>query len=169
MRPALAVAISLAALNGSAAQQDSPEFKILKRWTGTWKTEFVNKVTELNPKETRTTGTVTCKPVLGGKFIEEVGSSLGKGVEHSVIWGYDPQKKAYRYWFFDSTGTTGDGVGAWDETSRTMTWKTETGPGFTGTAIHRFLDDDTYEWTFVVRDAQGKAYVDYKGKHTRVK
>src|SRR2546427_8518000 len=111
MRQILAVAFSLMVLGGARGQEQSAESKVLNQWVGTWKTEFVNKPAEWNPKETKMTGTITCKWVLGGKFVEEVGASLGKGIEHRVLWGYDPQKKAYRYWFFDSNGTTGEGVG----------------------------------------------------------
>jgi len=169
MRQIFAVAVGLMALGAARGQEQSEETKVIGRLVGTWKTEFVNKRAELNPTETKFTGRVTCKLVLGGKFIEEVGSSLGKDVEHRVLWHYDPQKKAYRYWFFDSNGTAGDGVGTWDEKTKTMTWKTEPGDGLIGTAAHHFLNDDTYEWTYVIKDNQGKVFLDYYGKHTRAK
>jgi hypothetical protein len=161
------VGVALVLLRGVNAQEETPESKVLGQWVGTWKTEVVSKPAEWTPKEMKTTGTITCKRILGGKFVEESGSSLAQGMEHRVIWGYDPQRKAYRNWFYDSQGTILEGSGTWDAKTKTMTWKNEAGSGLSGTSTHRFLDADTYEWTYIVKDAGGKVYVDVKGKHTR--
>lgn len=169
MRRIIAGGLSLMLLSVAQGQDKSPESKVFNQWVGTWKTEFINKPAEWNPTEKRMAGNITCKWILGGKFVEEVGSSLGQGIEHRVLWGYDSQKKTYRYWFFDSTGTIGEGLGTWDEKTSTMTWKTDPGSGLVGTATHRFLNPDSYEWTYVIRDTQGKLYLDYQGKHKRVK
>jgi hypothetical protein len=154
---------------GVNAQDETPESKVLSQWVGTWKTEVVSKPAEWTPKEVKTTGTITCKRVLGGKFVEESGSSLAPGTEHRVIWGYEPRRKVYRNWFFDSQGNTLEATGTWDAKAKTMTWKSDPGPGLSGTATHRFLDADTYEWTYTIKDAGGKVYLDVKGKHTRSK
>jgi hypothetical protein len=169
MKRILAVGFGLILLGGASAQEQAPELKVLDRWVGTWKTEAINKPAEWNPKETKIAGTVTGKWILGSKFVEESWSSQAGGSEHRFLWSYDPQRKMYRNWFFGSDGTTGEGTGTWDEKTNTMTWKTEPGPGLTGNATCRFLDADTYEWTYIIRDGAGKAYLDMKGKHTRVK
>jgi hypothetical protein len=165
----LVISFGLIFAGGVHAQEQTPELKVLGQWVGTWKTEFVNKVAEWNPKEVTATGSITCKWILGGKFAEESGSSLGAGVEHRLILGYDPERKVYRDWFFNSEGNTVEGLGTWDPKTSTMTWKAEAGPGLTGTARHHFLNADAYEWTYVVKDGAGKVYLDMKGKHTRVK
>lgn len=165
----LAASFGLILLGGIHAPEETPEAKVLGQWVGTWKTEFVSKPAEWNPKEVTSTGRITCQWILGGKFVEESGSSLGEGTEHRVMWGYDPQRKTYRYWFFDSHGNITESQGTWDAMTNTMTSKSEAGPGLTGTSTHRFHNADSYEWTYVVKDAGGKVYLDAKGKHTRVK
>jgi hypothetical protein len=165
----LAIGLGLILAGGVHAQELSAEQKVIGQWVGTWKTEVVNKRAEWNPNEVTATGTITCKWILGGKFVEESGSSLGPGVEHRLVLGYDPQRKAYRDWFFNSQGDTIEGEGTWDAKTSTMTWKSEAGPGLTGTATHHFFNADSYEWTYVVKDGAGKVYFDVRGKHTRVK
>src|SRR5687767_10371585 len=130
MRRILAVALGLIVGGAADAQEKTPEAEVLDRWVGTWKTEFVNKAAEWNPKEVKTTGKITCKWVLGGKFVEEAGSGTN-GVEHRVLWWYDTSRKAYRNAYFNSEGNATDATGTWDAKTTTMTWKAEAGPGMT--------------------------------------
>jgi uncharacterized protein DUF1579 len=169
MRRTLAVGLTLAFVAAAGGDELSPEAKVLDRWVGTWKTEVVNRPSEWAPEAATTAGSITCKWVLGGKFVEESGSSLAKGAEHRVLWGYDSQRKAYRNWFFSSGGDTVEGAGTWDARTSTLTTTSDAGSGRTGPATHHFLDADTCEWTYVVKDADGKVYLDVKGKHTQVK
>src|SRR6266852_4330436 len=124
----LTVGLGLILLGGVNAQEKTPESKIRGQWVGTWKL------------------------ILGDKFVGASGSSSTKGSEWRWILGYDAQQKAYRYWFFDSEGDTVEAIGTWDEKTSTMTWKAEAGPGLIGTATHRFLNADSYEWTYVVKN-----------------
>lgn len=164
----LTVALVLGPFLASAYAQERPaESKVLDRWVGKWKTEVVHKPTEAEPKETKTTGTITCKSILRGMFVEEAGSTSQDGVEHRVIWGYDPQRKVYRSWFFNSKNVSTTHDGQWDEKTSTMRWKADLGNGLTSEAEHHFLDANTYEWTLKVKDKSGKVQVDARGKHTR--
>lgn len=169
MSRVLAVGLTLIFCGAAAAQEKTAESKILNQWVGTWKTEFVNRVAEWNPKEVKATGAITCKWILGGKFVEEAGFSTSPGVEHRLLWWYDSNRKAYRQAFFSSEGTTLETSGTWNEKTSTMTWQSDAGPGMTAISTHRFLDADTYEWTYIIRDAGGKTHLDMKGKHTRTK
>lgn len=151
------------------AEDRSPESKVLERWVGMWETEAVFNRAEWTPKENKVTGTVTCKAILGGKFIEEVGRSLGEDTEHRVLFGYDPHKKVYRHWFFDSQGNSSDLDGKWNETTSTMQWKRDLGDGMTSEAETRFIDENTCEWTMVIKGRGGKVYLDAQGRHVRAK
>jgi len=167
MNRLLAVALVLGpCVAAAAAQERTAEAKVLDRWVGKWKTEVVHLPTDAQPKEVKVTGTITCKPILGGNFIEEAGTN-SLGVEHRVLWGYDPEKKVYRSWFFDSKNTSTMHNGKWDEKTSTMRWKGNLGDGVTSEAEHHFLDANTYKWTLVVKDKAGKVLVDARGKHVR--
>jgi hypothetical protein len=162
------VTLGLALGATALTRAQAPENQILGRWAGTWKTDVVNKPAEGNPKETRTTGLITARPILGGTVVEEAGTATPGGVEYRALWGYDPQRQVYRSWFFDSLGTRTSHEGRWDEETSTMHWKADLGDGKTSEATHHFIDKDTYEWTLVVKDKAGKVYADARGKHTRV-
>src|SRR5207249_3179121 len=136
------VGLGMILSSGINAQEETPESKVLGQWVGTWKTEVHSKPAEWSPQEVKFIGRITCKWILGGKFVEESGSSLAEGTEHCVIWGYDPERKSYRFWFFDSHGSILEAQGTWDAKTKTMTGKSEPGPGLTGTSTHRFHSAD---------------------------
>ncbi len=169
MKPFAAISMSLLFCASATAQEKTPDAKVLDQWVGNWKTEFVNRVSEWNPKEVKSTGAITCKWILNGKFVEEAGASTAPGVEHRVLWWYDPEQKLYRLAFYSSEGTTITATGTWDEKTKTLTSKSDGMPGMTAVSTNRFLSPDLYEWTYVIRDAGGKSYLDMKGRHTRMK
>jgi hypothetical protein len=143
-----------------------PELKVLDRYLGTWKTETVKKVAAWNPREMRTTGTVTNEWVLNGRFIQQRGKELN-GAEHIQIRGYDPETKQFRHWHFHSQGSAIAATGSWDQDAMTMTWKTDLGNGIAGTNTVRFVGSDTIDWRLVARNEEGKVFVDMEGKFQR--
>lgn len=164
----LAVCLMLGPCLAAARAEDRPApYKVLDRWVGKWKTDIVHKPTNAESVETRTSGTITCTPILGGTFLEEIGAT-SDGVEHRVLWGYDPERKVYRCWFFDSKNSRTTHEGQWDEKTCTMRWKGDLGDGRTSEAEHHFLDANTCEWTLKVKDSAGKVLVDAQGKQTRI-
>lgn len=169
--------------NGKAASSDKPkeekkadgippkppELKVLERYLGSWNTEVVNKVAELNPKEVRITGgTFTNAWVLDGRFLRMKGKS-STGVEGIQMRTYDPQKKQYRGWVFDSTGTAASSTGQWDEDAKTMIWKGDLGIGITATNTVCFVGSDVIEWRLVAKNDKGKVFMDMEGKFSRRK
>jgi len=152
----IAVGLSLILWGAANAQEKTAESKVLDQLVGTWKSESVNKVAEWTPREVKSTGSITCQWILDGKFVEEAGSSTTPGVEHRMLWWYDPNRSAYRQAFFSSEGVTLETVGTWDAKAHTFTWKSETQPGMTAVSTHHFVDADTYEWTYVIKDGGGK-------------
>lgn len=146
----------------------SPELKVLDRYVGNWNTEIVNKVSERNPKEVRVSGTLTNEWVLDGRFMQMRGKS-STGVENIQMRTYDSQKKQYRAWLFDSTGTAASSIGQWHEQTKTMTWKGDQGNGITAISPVRFVGDDTIEWKLGARNEEGKVFMDMEGTFKRRK
>jgi hypothetical protein len=145
-----------------------PHLKALEAYSGTWDTETINKVSEWNPKEVRTTGRVTNEWVLDGRFMltkarESTGS---EGIQLRTC---DDWNKPFRAWHFDSKGSAVSSAGTWDAEARTMTWKGDLGNGITGTNRVRFAGTDSIEWKLVAKNGAGKVFLDMEGKFKRKK
>jgi hypothetical protein len=144
-----------------------PELKVLERLVGTWESDVIAKPAEWTPKEVRTKGTLTREWVLNGRFLQEKGIDEQK--PNLCMFTYDVQKKAFRFWRFDSEGGAMELSGQWDEASKTMLWKAEMGNGLTSIGPMRFIDADTIHWEAVTKDKAGKVYMHLEGKVTRKK
>ena len=70
---------------------------------------------------------------------------------------FDKEQQVYRRWFFDSNGSTVEDVGKWDEGCNTLTLKSEK-RGITGVVSNHLVDEDTWEFSVVSKDQQGKVY-----------
>ena len=57
----------------------------------------------------------------------------------------------------------------WDEKNHTLAGKYEIAEGVICETTARFVDDDTYEWHWLAKDAKGTIYVDAEGKKIRKK
>ena len=106
----------------------------------------------------------------------------GRMLQHKVVWSpidlkalavmtYDAEDKVYRQWYFDSNGAIprDEGSGKWDESTQTFTWKGTSADGGTNTQAHRFIDENTLEWTMLVKDSTGKVHLDLTAKAKRKK
>lgn len=156
--------------NDDQAEQgtpNTPELKLLDRLVGTWDWEVKAKPAEWNPKGGRTTGTLTRKWTLNGRFLQESGGNSDN--PNIAFWTYDTQKRAYRLFMFDAAGFKSEFTGQWDETTKKLTWETDLGNGITARGTNRFLDNDNDEWQMVATDNVGKVYFDYEGKNKRKK
>ncbi len=135
--------------------QQSPVLKVLDRFVGSWELDFVVKTGSGNTKMKAdvTTNWILRGRVIQHKFVWFPGDKHGLG-----ILAYDAEEKAYREWYFDSTGSVPRGVrrGQWDEATKTLTWKGSSSNGITRTMVNRFIDNDTYEWSLVDKDRSGK-------------
>lgn len=167
------VAIHCLLLVAAAAQSAEPEttkpteLKVLDRLVGKWDSESVSRVAEWTPQEGRTKGTLSREWVLGGRYVQE--TSKQSDADAMVMFTYDPAKKAYRWWLFNSHGHNFDMAGQWDEKTQTLTCTSDVGNGLTNTSTIHFLDADTHKWTAIVKDGQGKIFFDAGGTCTRRK
>lgn len=174
-RRVLVVLAVLAAANvagaGDDAKEKSAALKVLEYSVGTWHEEAVSKVAEWTPKEVRLATVSHKRLILGGRVLEGKGVWKPANDEFLHLITYDTEKKEYRNWYFDSNGTMprGEDRGKWDETTKTMTWKGNPGPGLISEGSLRHIDNNNLEWTFVVRDGEGKVYLNMQAKAKRIK
>jgi hypothetical protein len=144
-----------------------PELKVLDRLIGTWESDVVAKPAKWTPKEVRTKATLTREWVLKSRFVQEKGGDAQSPT--LCMFSYDVQKKAYRFWMFNSAGSAMELSGQWDEASKSIKWKGEMGNGITSSGPMRFIDADTIHWQLVTRDKAGKMYIHLEGNVTRKK
>ena len=122
----------------------SPGAEALNRFIGTWQTEYKLEKATWTPEEKNLTADLVYTRILGGKFIQEKSVQSDK-TEGMVMYTYDLTKKHYRMWHFSSQGHTSESVGHWEEENNTITWY-NSDDQFKTRSIHRFVDDDTFEW-----------------------
>lgn len=135
------------------------ELKVLDRMAGTWDAVHIVKPAAWTPDGDRTTSTVKREWILDGRFLLDT-SKHSTGQEGMFLVGFDPQRKAYRSWWFNSEGHRGPSQGTWNETTQTLTYVGEPQDGRTTRSSVRFADHDHEVVEVKVTDADGKVYFD---------
>ena len=80
---------------------------------------------------------------------------------------FDSQRKTYRNWLFHSSGFFVDSTGTWNESSQTLTFTNKPYAGATGAVMVHFLDETTYDWSIINKDARGEVVFHMEGKAVR--
>lgn len=150
-----------------AKQMLPKEMEVLDRLVDTWETDMASKVRPDDKWKTQ----ITCRKVLGGRYIEQRERVLPSGEENYTLMTYDPQLKKYRQWYFSSRWPQAEGTGTWEEASQTMTWDCEGGAGTTTpiktSMVWKFASSDKTDFHAVVKDKQGKVLEDIEGTYKR--
>jgi hypothetical protein len=150
--------------------KEVPELEPLNHYAGNWGSEMTIKGIEKPIK-----ATVEGKWIHNGLFLQQTWRTEAEGDMPSrsgtTIMTYDPRKKAYRSWSFNSAGGMFESQGAWDAKARTMTWTMrDTDSGATMTTKATFAEDGNGEtWSIVEKDGEGKVRGEFHGKNTRQK
>jgi uncharacterized protein DUF1579 len=178
------VAVVAAVLAGSAAAQPDkeqkgeepvapprpPEMKVLDRFLGTWTTEIVNRPVDGTQKEVKSHGISKFEWALDGRFLRCVGKAAPPEKGESLqLMTFNPGRKEYYMWFFDSFGSVSEAAGKWDDESKTLTWQGEPEENLVSLNRIRFVDKDTIQWVMTIKDKNNKLYLDVHGKMTRRK
>ena len=152
-----------------AAPPLPPELKELDRVVGTWEQkELILKRAEWTPKEIRVSGDVAAaKPIMGGRYIEDLKMRAADGSEHIGLWSFDEAAKVYHYSFFGSAGNRLEFTFRWDATAQSFIGTAPMPNGVTMHGTIHFPDKDTKEWHAVATDASGKVYLDMSSKEIR--
>ena len=148
------------------AKPTSPELQPLHNFIGSWEQQVVAKPAEWTPDKTVATCPVTVNWILGGRMIEHRCIWSPGNIHGLCLMAYDAEKGEYRQWYFDSNREMprGENRGSWDEATKTFTWKGHAPNGITTAQSHRFIDNDTQEWSLVFKDSSGKVCLDTEAK-----
>ncbi len=148
-----------------AAPTRPPEMKILDRLVGEWRNEVtVHDVAQPDQSKVQT-GRVKVELILGGRFVESIGTS--ETVDHNdyaLAW-YDSDAKKYRQWLFNGSGNFIEMTGRWDEAAKTLTWASSDG-GYE--RRWDFKDDDLHGFWNAIRAADGKVLKSSDGVSRRI-
>ena len=166
MIAALTIAAVLAGLTSAQEPvKPGPEHKLLQKREGTWETT-------MKFGDTESKGVTTYKMELGGLWlVGSLESDLGgQKFSGKSLDTYDPAKKKYVGYWFDSMGATPLALeGTYDPEKKTMTMVGE-GPGQDGKpakwrSVSTTPDDDTIELSMYVGDGKDPMFtVTYKRK-----
>lgn len=135
------------------------ELENLDVFVGIWDAVTVARPAEWTPQEIRMTSVVTRQWILNKRFLLD-DSEHANGQESLSIFGYDPQAREYRTWWFNSEGHRNSSRGRWDPATQTFSFQTEPEAGRVTRGTIRLISPDQHEWQFKVTDAAGKVYYD---------
>jgi hypothetical protein len=167
----LLCAFTFAADDGENPAADVPELEPLGNFAGKWDVQSTIKNPE-HPEAFPATGSSAAKWIHNGRYLRQTWSIDASqdlpAFNGSNIWTYDPRKKVYRGWSFDSNGTSEESEGTWDPKSRTlkMTVK-KNAMGGTSVVTSTFPEDGKETWSIVMKNSEGKVVVDVSGTSTR--
>jgi hypothetical protein len=149
------------------AAEKAPELKVLDRLIGNWHAECAEKQGD---KRSRVYASITSEWILDGHFVQCKGMRTPGGTESIQIIGFDPLRKEYRMWYFDSFGTsTGPVSGQWDEAAKTLTWQGSPQDIVMLVNKERFVDANTIQWDAVGTSRTGVVLFEQRGTSIRRK
>jgi hypothetical protein len=144
---------------GSLDPTASPEHKVLDQFVGTWDAVTISRPAEWTPKEIQMKSLVVRQSILNGRFILD-NSVHANGEESLALFGFDPSKREYKTWWFNSEGLRNTSRGSWDPSNRTFSFVTDSEDGKFSTATIRLFNPDHHEWLLKVTDKTGKVFYD---------
>jgi peroxiredoxin/mono/diheme cytochrome c family protein len=138
-------------LGTAAAPAKGQMTPVLAKRLGTWSNAVALKpvlgeATKLTAKETVTTA-------YDGAFIQVRSVNDGDGNELIELATFDPERKQYRMWTYNSQGATIEWAGTWDEKAVALTWTTTFQGGYAGTLKWTFPSADRVEQEIVIKSA----------------
>ena len=139
----------------------SEEAEILDQWLGTWKSLATVKPSGWTPTGSKHEDGQEVGWILDGHF-QEVESREGRAIQR-----YDPKKRKYEKWTFDSEGNATYWTGAWSKKKKAMMWSFDVG-FVRGTMMDQFLSEDSYLTIILIKDSGGERLLDIEVKHSRV-
>lgn len=162
----------LVALLSSECPAQAPvkpdELKVLERFIGKWKFEFISRPAEWTPKEVRMTGTSSNEWLLDGR-LQQHKVKFDQGGDGIELWTFDARRRSFRSWSFDDDGRVSEMSGSWDVKTNTLTRKSEIAQGITLVLTTRFVDNQSREIVGVAKDSEGNIYLDFRTKVSRTK
>lgn len=164
---AWSVIVGLAAARAEEARPEG--LKPLEHYVGAWNLAFTHKPTPSLPDGAKSTAQESIGWALKERFILIRGVEQPDGVKTLWLITHDPNQQ-YLMWGFLSNGVLGAEIsGAWDEASKTLTWKLANLPaGWTTQATNQFPDKNTGIGTSWMKNDAGTLAFDQEWKKTRI-
>lgn len=157
-QPEAAAAEFLAAWSQSEHSADRPaELDQLEPMLGTWDAVTVMHPAVWTPAEQRVTSVVTREWVLNQRFLLDR-STHSDGQESLSLIGYDPQRKEFRGWWFNSEGHRNTSRAHWSADGQTFTSRADLEDGKVVRGTLTRTAPDREEWQFLVTDDTGTVY-----------
>ncbi len=166
---AIAVGLALGfAAPMAVAQAPSPEIaarlKVLDVFLGSWDVT----VNIRQPTPAVVTYTETYEWALGGHFLRGDSGTKSDGTRDLVIATYDAATDGYPFWIFSSSGAWYYlEAGAWDEGSRSLTWKNPPQMNLWYLTRCVFPDDRTRHCSALVKDWKGTVLLEQETSAVR--
>jgi hypothetical protein len=147
------------------------ELKVLAPLVGQWTSQTQGKPSAQRPQGVSAKGEVSTEWIHNGHFLKSevrVTSDLGRH-EFTEITSFDRRSGKLRRYLFSSEGFAAQSLGEWDENSKTLTWEGIDLPqGWAATSTTK-VGKDRYEFTLLVKNAQGETLRDATGSAERKK
>jgi hypothetical protein len=141
-----------------------PGLAELSHYVGDWDTRITS------PNSGFTTGSVSTKWILGGRFVEQNGKVSNadgtNAIEFRTIITYNVETARYQSWTYLSTGSTMSRSGTWDAAAQTFKY-TGSHSGMTIVSQADFSVEDTETWKISVISDLGTEEVVISGVNTR--
>jgi hypothetical protein len=133
------------------------KLKVLDLFRGTWNVT----ITTLKPKKSTVTSKQRNVWVLGNRYLQGDSGIKSDGKQDMSMMTYDPATEAYPLWIFFSTGVVfALPSGDWNESKRTMVWKSP--PNLLGSYEYACVlpDDRTHRCNSVAKNWAGKVLLE---------
>ena len=159
-----AVTVALA-VRGAAAQDGPaagiPELAALSHYVGQWDVEM-----QIN--NTTVKGEASGTWILDGHYLEQTATLTATesmpGLKMKTLMTYDPGKKSYLSWTYNSNGNHTEAVATWNASTQVMTSVTRTAEGDRITVTADFSEKNVEKWSIVT---SGDSALKITGKNTR--
>lgn len=114
---------------------------VLDRFVGTWKS--VQTISEGN----EVTVQLKYDRVLGDQYVQEQSLIDGELVS-TTMFTYDADKHCFRSWRFAKSDPPTESTGQWNAAANTLRWSVASASDVRPKmeTVHRFIDDDHFEW-----------------------
>jgi hypothetical protein len=155
---------------GQADGDDSDQKHVqeLSWLIGRWEGQFVlpEGIPDLGPPGSIVSDEQSLKWILNKRFIQYNFTSRIDGEvasEGMELIGWDASSEQLRHWFFGSTGIHGSGVWRRDGEAWVLDWSgtTPDKTAYSGSSVHRLLNQNTYTWQMTKLTKNGKKLPDW--------
>jgi hypothetical protein len=153
--------------NACAEQPD--ELKPLNHFVGAWDIAVTHAPTPALAAGAKSNAQEHMCWFLKDRVVLSRGLSQPDGVKSLWVLTYDPNKKSYPMWYFNTAGVIGgEWRGTWDEASKTLTSSaTDTPAGWTSKGTNQFPDKQSSLAAAWMKDDAGTLLFSMEWKKTR--